>query len=57
MICFHDISPPFQTEHWPDLVVNICNIHHKVDIVAEVISHNPSENILRDIIPIYCQLA
>lgn len=34
------------------LVVNICNVHHKMNIIAEIIRQNASEDILGNIVSI-----
>jgi hypothetical protein len=34
-----------------DLVINVCNIHYKMNIIAKVIGHDTAEDILRDVIP------
>ena len=33
-----------------NLVINIGDVHHKMDIIAKVIRQNPSQNVLRDIV-------
>jgi hypothetical protein len=34
-----------------DLVVNICDVHDKVNIIAKVIRHDAAEDILCDVVP------
>jgi hypothetical protein len=33
-----------------DLVVYICYVHRKMDVITEVIRHNPTQNVLCDIV-------
>lgn len=37
------------------LVIDVGDIHDEVNVVAKVIGHNPTQNILGDIVPIKSQ--
>lgn len=40
-------------QDWPThLVVNVGNVHHKVDIVSKIVPQNPTNDILRQVVPI-----
>lgn len=38
-----------------DLVINVCNVHDKVNIIAKVIRHDTAEDVLCDVVPRLCQ--